>query len=227
MKVYIKKPFMIPALAGALSMMLTDPATAQTFTTLYNFAVSSGVFPTNGDGMNPNGGLILAGNTLYGTTSQGGKEGFGTAFRINTDGMDFTNLHNFNIGGSAPAAGLTLSGCALFGTAYQGGEFGYGTIFAVNTDGSGFTNLYSFTNGSDGAYPIAELILAGNSLYGTASDDGSEGYEGGYGALFSMNTNGTGFKILHTFSPTSTGLVAGTNSDGALPGRLILAGNTL
>ena len=51
----------------------------------------------------------------------------------------------------------------------------YGTVFAINTDGSGFTNLYRFTGGSDGAEPVAGLILSGNTLYGTTSAAGPNG----------------------------------------------------
>ena len=40
-------------------------------------------------------GLILSGNTLYGTTTGGGSSGNGTVFAINTDGTGFTTLHSF------------------------------------------------------------------------------------------------------------------------------------
>jgi len=42
------------------------------------------------DGSAPYGGLILSGNTLYGTTTFGGANGFGTVFQINTDGTGFS-----------------------------------------------------------------------------------------------------------------------------------------
>ncbi len=133
----------------------------------------------------------------------------------------FTNLYSFtllnnstNSDGANPHAGLILSGNTLYGTAVYGGSSAYGTVFKLNADGTGFTNLHSFTNGSDGAYPQAGLILSGNTLYGTASGDGSSGY----GTVFAVNTNGTGFTNLHSF----------TGSDGALPyAGLILSGNTL
>jgi uncharacterized repeat protein (TIGR03803 family) len=55
------------------------------FTTLYSFSAgstnSSGVY-TNSDGANPRAGLILSGNTLYGTASAGGIWGDGTVFSI-------------------------------------------------------------------------------------------------------------------------------------------------
>ena len=47
------------------------------------------------DGSYPYAGLILSGNTLYGTTIDGGSSGNGTVFAVNTDGTGFTNLHSF------------------------------------------------------------------------------------------------------------------------------------
>ena len=84
--------------------------------------------------------------------------------------------------GANPEAGLILSGNTLYGTTYYGGGTnGDGTVFAVNTDGTGFTNLHSFTattvtypwTNSDGANPEARLILSGNTLYGTTFGGGS------------------------------------------------------
>src|SRR6266568_4754674 len=92
-------------------------------------------------------GLILSGNTLYGTASGGGSSGVGTVFAINTDGTGFTTLHSFagRGDGANPLAGLILSNNVLYGTAAGGGSSGNGTVFKVSTDGTGFTNLYSFT----------------------------------------------------------------------------------
>ena len=78
------------------------------------------------DGDYPYAGLILSGNTLYGTTAYGGSSGNGTVFAVNTDGTGFTNLHSFtarsvliytNSDGADPHAGLILSGNTLYGTA--------------------------------------------------------------------------------------------------------------
>jgi uncharacterized repeat protein (TIGR03803 family) len=185
-------------------------------------------FSTNSDGAGPNG-LVLSGNTLYGTAGfiggTSGPNGSGTVFAVNTDGTGFTVLHTFtavsgyglsgtNSDGASPVAGLVLSGNTLYGTAYLGGSSGNGTVFAVKTDGTGFTTLYSFTGGSDGGNPTAGLILSGNTLYGTAGGGSS-----GNGTVFAVKTDGTGFTTLYSF----TG-----GSDGANPdASLILSGNTL
>ena len=188
---------------------------------------------TNSDGAFPVAGLVLSGNTVYGTASGGGVAGNGTVFRVNTDGTGFTNLHNFtvvgfngiNSDGSVPLAGLILSGNTLYGTASQGGSQGDGTVFALHTDGSGFTNLYSFTNGTDGAIPQAGLVLSGGTLYGTAAGGGAYGN----GTVFAISTNGTGFTNVYGFSAGALNADSNmTNSDGAAPvAGLILSGNTL
>jgi uncharacterized repeat protein (TIGR03803 family) len=203
------------------------------FTNLHNFTLISGTYPSysNSDGANPRAGLILSGNTLYGTTYIGGSGDSGTVFKINTNGMNFTTLHSFtpadfppyeNSDGANPCAGLILSGNILYGTACNGGSSGVGTVFKVNTDGTGFTSLYSFTAqsadypmpNSDGASPCAGLILSGNTLYGTTYQGGSSGV----GTVFKINTDGTGFTNLHNF------IGAGGTQPQA---GLILSGNTL
>src|SRR5207249_774346 len=141
---------------------------------------------TNSDGANPVAGLILAGNTLYGTAQSGGSSAYGTVFKVNTDGMAFTNLHSFTNGsdGADPYAGLILSGNTLYGTTPGDGLSGFGTVFALKTNGSGFANLDSFTY-NDGSHPYGGLILSGNTLYGTTSDGG----EAGWGTLVQITTN--------------------------------------
>lgn len=198
------------------------------FTVLHNFTGTTFSVYTNSDGATPQAGLILSGETLYGTAKYGGSSGNGTVFSVKTDGSGFTNLHNFSgANGGNPQAGLALSGDTLYGTtyylsAYQGGGSGYGIVFAVNTNGTGFTNLHTFTGTTDRGYPTAELIVRSNTLYGTTL--GSSVYSGG--TVFAMGTDGTGFTNLHVFTPVSGSNL--TNSDGASPeAGLTLSGDTL
>jgi uncharacterized repeat protein (TIGR03803 family) len=189
------------------------------FTNLHRF--SAVVSSTNSDGAEPFATLIISGNTLYGTTMEGGAGGYGTVFSVNTDGSGFTNLHNFmGADGYLATCALVLAGNTLYGTTSYGGSANAGTVFAVNTDGSGFTNLYNFTalvsnTNSDGAIPVAGLVLSGTTLCGTAGSGGAFGQ----GTVFVVNTDGSGFANLHNFTD---------GADGGWPqGALILSGSTL
>ncbi len=208
--------------------------TAQTFTNLYSFTATGGAY-SNSDGAYPSAGLILSGNTLYGTTQLGGTNGEGTVFAVHTDGTGFTTLHSFkalinstNSDGANPQAGLFLSGDQLFGTTENGGTNGNGTVFAVNPDGTGFTVLHTFTatksgTNSDGATPLGGLIASANdTLYGTANGGGTHDN----GTVFALNPDGTGFTNLYSFTAFSP--VYFNNYDGENPyGGLVLSGGTL
>jgi uncharacterized repeat protein (TIGR03803 family) len=227
-------------------------AMAQAFTTLYNF--------TNGtDGAAPQAGLLLSGNTLFGTASTGGTNISGTAFAVGVGGTGFSTLHVFTLDnpstmpttnsdtwtytnsndGTDPQSVFVLSGGTLYGTAYSGGTNGSGTVFALNTSGSGFNTLHTFgiitnyfTNSVtgnntnfDGSYPCPGLVLAGNTLYGTTEYGGTNGN----GTIFSVNTDGSGFTTLYSFTPTATNALGiYTNGDGASPASgLALCGSIL
>lgn len=170
------------------------------------------------DGALPVAGLIVSGTNLYGTARYGGESwsdaysGYGTVFKINTDGGDFTVLKRFTgSDGSEPTASLVLSDTTLYGTASAGGAGG--TVFKLNTDGSGFTVLVDCREkGIDG--PIGGLLLAGTTLYGTTYIGGRHNY----GTVFRVNTDGSDFAVLHHFDFT----------DGGQPaGRLVQSGTTL
>jgi uncharacterized repeat protein (TIGR03803 family) len=221
----------ITALAAAgvfsIAALFASQSQAQSFHALHRFTARnwrSDLGWTNSDGGNPSG-LMLSSNTLFGTTEGGGSYAKGTIFKLKTDGTGFVTLHNFNGGdGSDPEGSLTLASNVLYGTTRLGGSSRTGTVFAVNTDGTGFRTIYSFTGGSDGKDPYAGVILVSNTLYGTTYAGGNyfnNDREGdiGEGTVFAVNTDGTGFKILHAFS--------GTN-DGARPCcKMLLLGTTL
>jgi uncharacterized repeat protein (TIGR03803 family) len=139
-----------------LVLMTCGYATAQTFTTLYNF--------TGGSDGTLSIGLILSGNTIYGTAGSGGSSTNGTVFKVNTDGTAFTVLHSFTAGpcslyriyvtngdGANINGGLILSGGTLYGTTQTVilyGNASDGSIYGIyrSTDG-GLT--FSEQNGSN------------------------------------------------------------------------------
>jgi uncharacterized repeat protein (TIGR03803 family) len=196
--------------------------------TIHRFsAVSHGL---NLDGANPAAGLSLINGVLYGTTLNGGALGSGTAFRVTTDGTNFSAFRAFT---NAPDAGLvqgnlTVSGSGYFGTSLAGGDNEVGAVFAGNTNGS-ITLIRSFdalsadtATNAGGASPNGLLALSGNALYGTTTAGGTAAN----GTVFSVSTNGSGFAVRRTFSQLDS--KTGTNTDGALPcGGLTVSGSTL
>lgn len=163
----------------------------------------------NSDGQNPAGSLVLSGGSLYGTTAYGGTHDNGTVFKINPDGSGYSVLHSFSNtpDGSQPQSELVSDGTRLYGTTYQGGANNYGMIFAINPDGTGFTTLHSFANAPEPMYPYGGLVFNNGVLYGSGSGGGANNT----GAIFSLNTDGSGFRTLYSFS------ASGGNADGEEP----------
>lgn len=212
-------------LSAMICFLTASDLHSQTFTLLHSFIEFT-------NGANPDAGVILSGDTLYGTTVAGGI--YGTVFSVKTNGDDFTILHTFTGGpdGANPSGGVIISSNVLYGAARDGGTPSYGTIFKIDLKDNTFSILHSFPNltivnganvNSDGASPDASLILSDNALYGTANFGGTSGN----GAIFKINTDGTGFTNLHSFT-TLSGSYPQKNTDGAFPfDPLVLLGNTL
>lgn len=206
------KNHLVARAAVLLLCLAATHSPAQTYKILHTFTGGEG-------GANPYGGLALSGTTLYGTTTSGGSYGYGTVFKVNTDGAGFAVLHNFTGGdGSGSEAALVLSGSTLYGTSPFTSNYFGGTVFKLNTDGSGFIMLKQY-NGSGGAVPTGGLLLSGTTLYGTTEySTVVRGGAGGDGTVFKMNTDGGNYTVLWNFS--------GTNGSGPCA-ALLLDGSTL
>jgi uncharacterized repeat protein (TIGR03803 family) len=158
-----------------------------------------------------------SGDTLYGMSYLGGVNNEGCLFRMNADGTGYLNLLNFDTlkSGAYPTGSLILSGKVLYGMTSENGlsfdssnfsKNRYGTIFSINTNGTGFKVMHHF-NGKDGALPLGSLTLSASDtvLYGMTSQ-GGQGYpplHTGYGTLFSINTDSTGYQVLFRFTGIS------------------------
>ncbi len=105
---------------------------------------------------------------------------------IGTANAQFADLHDFGVGNPKSSLTLSVTGDTLFGMSKLGGTLGGGCIFSMNKDGSGYQVLHSFIT-TDGEFPIGNLILSGNILYGMTPY---------LGVIFSIHTNGSGFKVL-------------------------------
>jgi uncharacterized repeat protein (TIGR03803 family) len=185
------------SLFTALALIVAQPASAQSESVLYNFAVGSGV------GGGPAGSLIMdsAGN-LYGVA---GSNTGGAAYELipaSGGGWTLKILHEFNTYGAV--AGLTMDAAGnLYGVTLFGGSSGYGTVFELKAISNGTWKeevLHNFANnGMDGHYPGATLILDGaGNLYGTTQEGGLKNV----GVVFELtpHTGGGGWneKILYS-----------------------------
>jgi uncharacterized repeat protein (TIGR03803 family) len=177
-------------------------------------------FTGGAGGANPLGGLLQANDgVLYGTTFYVGSHNSGTVFKMNLDGSGFSVLMSFgsvSADGAYPQATLIQGNDgALYGSTQSGGIGGSsGIVFKFDTTGSVYQILKKFS-GADGASPWAPLLQGKDgALYGTTLIGG----DAGAGTVFKLNTDGTGFKMLRSFT--------GVNGDGKYPqGALIQMDN--
>lgn len=174
---------------------LTPPSSAGgawTFTILYSFNPNGNIPGGNtGDGYGPAAGLISdESGALYGTTANGGANGYGTVFKLTPPaaaGGSWTEtvLYSFTGGsdGGSPEASLIFDASgALYSTTTVGGLYGQGTVFTLTPprvrDGAWTeTVLYSFAGLDSGAAPSgASLIIdSSGALYGTTLTGGANG----------------------------------------------------
>src|SRR5439155_22119438 len=87
------------------------------------------------------------------------------------------------------------------GRASQGGSIGYARVFYINTDATPSTVLLHPVDSTTGAYPELGRLERGTdgALYGAAYYGGT----GGYGTVFKLNPDGSGFIVLHSFDSSS------------------------
>jgi len=174
-------------------------------------------FTTNGTGLAPWAGLCQASDgNFYGTASSGGTEGWGTVFRMTTNGV-LTTLHAFSNGtdGSNPLGSLIQgTNGLLYGTAQDASAAG--TVFSITT--SGTIHGYTMAGVSNGASPQAALIQGRDgNFYGTALQGGpyqyTDGQLFGYGTVFKMTPAGV-----------FTGLASFNSANGANPASTLVQG---
>lgn len=178
--------------------------TSDVETVLYSFQGKDG---GSTDGGTPYGGVVLDGEgNVYGTTAFGGTENFGTAFKVDSAGVEVFS-HSFTgtpSDGQNPYAGVVLDPKGnWYGTTEVGGANNAGTVFKVSSTGR-VTVRFSLNN-TGGANPYGGLLRdSKGNLYGTTYYGGANGQ----GTVFKLDTKNNE-TVLYSF-----GTVTG---DGAFP----------
>jgi uncharacterized repeat protein (TIGR03803 family) len=194
---------------NAVLSVVSVTAPGTTLTTLSSFT------GTGTSGEYPYCPLIKTSDgNFYGTTLEGGTYGYGTVFRVTTNGTLFTR-HSFSYSsdGAFLYDGLVQGQDGnLYGTTLEGSTYGYGTVFRITTHGV-LTTLASF-NGTDGHYSFGGLVQGTDgNFYGTTEEGGSFGY----GNVFKVSPSGV-LTNLHSFNLTNGGyplcaLIQGTDGN--------------
>jgi uncharacterized repeat protein (TIGR03803 family) len=162
-------------------------------TTVHHFCSE----PSCADGAFPNQLVVASDGNFYGTTMEGGGNGWGTVFKMTSAGT-LTTLYNFCsktgcVDGGTPTEGLIQATDGNFyGTTNRGGDAGYGSVFRITLAGE-LTPLYSFCSQSgctDGAFPFGLVQDTDGNLYGTTFNGGLDDSCSlglGCGTIFSLS----------------------------------------
>ena len=201
---------------GAVFKLARD---GSAFTNLYTFGsiINDAVMPA----------ALIQGSdgALYGVAQQGGTNLSGVVFKLATDGSAYQVLYNFGNDlvstpggfyygdGTTPVALTQGQDGALYGIAHQGGTNSQGALFRLASDGSSYEVIHSFGDlTNDASMPIGLAQRPDGVLLGIAQNGGASSN----GAIFRVNTNGSGYSLGYSFTSAL--------GDGANPGAGLIHG---
>jgi len=150
--------------------LFSTDSSGQNFQVKYDFPVTTfGANPANLE-------MIPYNGKLYGTTSLGGANNFGTLFEYdptnNTYSKKFEFGPNPSITGGDPKGSLLLYNNKFYGLAADYGASGGGVIFEWDPATNVYTKKYDLT-GAGGSNPQNSLRLMNGKMYGTTAGGGS------------------------------------------------------
>jgi uncharacterized repeat protein (TIGR03803 family) len=169
-------------------------------------------------GAEPIAGLALAqDNNLYGVTSFGGNNDFGTLFKFNPSNSQLTPIIDFDdtLWGFEPNSELfQASNGKLYGVTTQGGKDGFGVLFEVDIQNQNVNKLLDFNNNTIGYHPSGSLIAGNNNtLIGITIEGGNNNK----GTLYTYHLGNDSLSTIHHFDTliypsSSSRLTAGQNN---------------
>lgn len=154
------------------------------------------------DGANPAAGVTLGKNgNLYGTTSDGPQNEYGTIFEVTqvsaiSQGLAERLLYRFQDShdGAYPMAGVVADASGnLYGTDVGSSIAPDGVVFRLKplsgrSEAWKESEIYTFTGAPDGRHPTAPLVFAGkDSIFSTTEWGGAgRACQGGCGTIFQL-----------------------------------------
>jgi uncharacterized repeat protein (TIGR03803 family) len=171
----------------------------------YRFNGTDGATPIAGVTISPSG-------NLYGTTTGGGRYGYGAVFQLIPSGSGWSLNALYSFQGAAdgappfPISSLVLDNLGnLYGSTLSGGSRQGGMVFELTNGSWTFSELYSFDGPS---YPFSgpdgNLFMDNRgNLYGVTEKEGGAGCGGyGCGTVFKLTPGAGGwtYTLLHSFS---------------------------
>jgi len=163
------------------------------FQVIYDYTNYTGAYSPVGGLVEDNSGVLFGVNFWP----------YGSIFKINKDGSNYTELKVFMPGDlQFPYNGIKIGRNHLYGACGYGGAANKGGIFRIKKDGTGFEILHSFDGTTDGELPVgAPLIARNGKIYGSTANGGADGN----GFIFRMDTTGANFTILRDLSGSDGG----------------------
>src|SRR3974390_3536035 len=130
------RPWIASALLLFCAVIITIPASAQTFSKLADFGATNN--------SNPDSALVQGTNgNFYGTTFEGSGD-YGSVFNVISQGALSLSFSFNNIDGSAPAGVILAANGSFYGATQYGGSNSPGRVFTAAPNGVQ-TILYNFS----------------------------------------------------------------------------------
>lgn len=211
----------------AVLLLAAGPVAGQpyTFSTVATFNGTT-------SGGNPQSGLVVdSSGNLYGTTLNGGTNGTGTVFRVDSGSSTVTTLATFdgvdsnffNAKGAFPTGRIVRdTNGDIYGAARGGGPTGSGSVYRVANGSGTVTALGTFAD-TNGSFPSGGVVRdsATGNIFGTTFFGGSSGAGAVFQLAGSNLTALASFNFTNGTSPAggvvrdaSTGDLYGTTSAG-------------
>lgn len=193
---------------------------------------ADGVYPEGGFVYDPDNGL------LYGMTTYGGNNGWGTILSFDPNTGRDSIL--WSLGARLGDTGVTIDGAdpfngstpvydpdnkLLYAITAGGGIYYGGALISFNPVTGRDSLLWSFGNGYDGWYPLGSLIYnrSNRLFYGMTCYGG----DSGYGTIFSFDPSTNSESVVWSFQGSSDGANPGGGSFVCDPQSGLLYGMTL